>query len=207
MDKNIPLFGDLVVDRLIEDFFMENSAGRLYIDACEQHKWPFVIDHITLRCMNIERRADLFLKKGYLYQDEIVEYKDQGWWAKIYRKPDFPVLFIDQAYDDARDAIIPAWVKKFGEDVLHHVAVRVADIDTVILALAKNGVSFSGEVVGGKGSRLRQIFTIAEQRDGKAFTVLELTERNGYNGFYPDQANRLMEASVQTQGESAEGGI
>jgi hypothetical protein len=197
MNKSVPLFGDLLVDRLIEDFFLESSAGRLYISACEQYGWPFVIDHITVRCLNIDRRAEVFLKTGYLYQDEMVEYKDQGWWAKIYRKPNFPALFIDQAYADAKEAIIPAWVKKFGEDVLHHVAVLVTNIDKTVDALSKNGVAFSGNVIGSKGSRLRQIFTVAELCDGSAFTVLELTERNGYDGFYPEQANKLMESSVK----------
>ncbi|MBI3358546.1 MAG: hypothetical protein HY201_03550 [Nitrospirae bacterium] len=196
MNKEIPLYGDLLIDILIEDFFLESSAGRLYIDTCKQHGWPFIIDHITVRCLDINRRAEVFLKKGYLYQGEMIEYKDQGWWAKIYRKAGFPPLFVDQAYEDAKEAIIPAWVKKFGEDILHHVAVLVADIDKTVDALLKNGVVFSGEVVGARGSRLRQIFTAAELRDGSAFTVLELTERNDYDGFYPEQANRLMESST-----------
>lgn len=199
MNKGFPLYGDFLVDHLIEDFFLESTAGRLYISACEQYGWPFIIDHITVRCLNIERRAEVFLKKGYLYQGEMVEYKDQGWWAKIYRKPNFPALFIDQAYEDARQEIIPAWVKKFGEDVLHHVAVLVTDIDKTVDDLSKNGVAFSGNVLGSKGSRLRQIFTVAELRDESAFTVLELTERNGYDGFYPEQANQLMESSVKTK--------
>jgi len=199
MEKGFPLYGDFLIDRLIEDFFLENSAGRLYIDTCERQEWPFMIDHITVRCLNIDRRAAVFLKKGYLYHDEMVEYKHQGWWAKIYRKEGFPALFIDQAYEEAKDAIIHAWVKKFGEDVLHHVAVLVTDIDKTVDALLKNGVAFSGEIVGAHGSRLRQIFTVAELRNGSAFTVLELTERNGYDGFYPEQANRLMESSVQTK--------
>ncbi len=201
MDKKFPPYGDLLVDRLIEDFFLESTAGRLYIDTCEQYGWPFIIDHITVRCLDIDRRADVFLKTGYLYQDEIVEYKDQGWWAKIYRKPGFPALFIDQAYEGVKDAIIPAWVKKFGEDVLHHVAVLVTDIDKTVDTLSRNGVAFSGHVLGTRGSRLRQIFTVAELRDGSAFTVLELTERNGYDGFYPEQANSLMESSVKTAGK------
>lgn len=202
MHKGFKPYGDLLVDKLIEDFFLESSAGRLYIDTCEQYGWPFVIDHITVRCLDIDRRAEVFLKTGYLYQDEIVEYKDKGWWAKIYRKEGFPALFIDQAYQDAKDAIIPAWVKQFGEDILHHVAVLVADIDKTVSALSKNGVAFSEQdgtlpqVLGARGSRLRQIFTSAELRNGSAFTVLELTERNGYDGFYAEQANSLMEFSV-----------
>ena len=111
MDKIFPLYGDLAVDRLVEDFFLENEAGQCYFDLCHQKEWPFVIDHITIRCFNIDRRAKPFLKTGYVYQDELVEYPDQGWWAKIYRKEGSPALFIDQAYEDDRgkSAIIPGW--------------------------------------------------------------------------------------------------
>jgi hypothetical protein len=201
MDKQFPLYGDLVVDKLIEDFFLESEAGQRYFEICHQKKWPFIVDHITLRCFNIDRRAKPFLKIGYVYRDELIEYPDQGWWAKVYRKEGFPALFIDQAYDDERgkSAIIPGWVKNFGEELLHHVAVLVTDIETVVDTMKNEGVSFSGEIAGAQGTRLRQIFTAAEIRDGSAFTVLELTERNGYTGFYPDQANRLMESSVKTK--------
>ncbi|MEK7748348.1 MAG: hypothetical protein AAB300_04675 [Nitrospirota bacterium] len=47
--------------------------------------------------------------------------------------------------------------------------------------------------------RMSVIFTAAEIREGSSFTVLELTERNGYLGFYPEQAHRLMESSVKTK--------
>ncbi|MEK7286415.1 MAG: hypothetical protein AAB035_03850 [Nitrospirota bacterium] len=201
MDKAFPLYGDLMVDHLIEDFFLESEAGQRYFDLCDQKQWPFIIDHITIRCFNIDRRAEPFLKIGYVYQDEAIEYPDQGWWAKVYRKEGFPALFIDQAYDDERgqSAIIPGWVKKFGEELLHHVAVLVPDIESVVDTMKHEGVLFSGEIAGARGTRLRQIFTSAEVRAGSAFSVLELTERNNYSGFYPEQANRLMESSVKTK--------
>jgi len=198
---NIPLYNDLMVDQLIDAFFIENEAGRAYLHLCVERGEPPIIDHITIRCFDIDQRANPFLEKGYLYQDEIVEYPDQGWWAKVYRKQGFPALFIDQAYSDARGqkSIIPQWVQRFGDNILHHVAVLARRIEEEVGSMRKMGIEFSGEIAGGQGTRLRQIFTAAEVRGGSPFTVLELTERNGYNGFYPEQANRLMESSVKTK--------
>ena len=197
----LPTYDDPVVQKMIEEFFGGNEAARIYAEACRERGWPLIIDHITIRCMNVDRRAEPFLKKGYRFEGEVVEYPDQGWWAKVYRRPGYPALFVDQAYDDARGgkSIIPAWVARFGDRVLHHVAVRVEDIDRAIAALQQRGVEFSGAVVGNRGTRLRQIFTASEVRDGEAFSVLELAERNGYDGFYPEQADSLMQSSTKTR--------
>lgn len=195
----LPSYDDRSVQDLVERYFTENEAARLFAEECDRRKWPLIIDHITIRCLNVDRRAEPFLKSGYVYQDELVEYPDQGWWAKVYRRPGYPALFVDQAYDDPRGkkSIIPEWVKTFGDQALHHVAVRIDDIETAVSALQKRGVEFSGEIVGKRGTRLRQIFTASEVRDGAAYSVLELTERNGYDGFYPEQADSLMQASVK----------
>lgn len=200
-NEALPTYDDPLVQKMIETFFDGNEAARIYAEACQEQGWPLIIDHITIRCTDVDRRAQPFLKKGYRFEGEVVEYPDQGWWAKVYRRPYYPALFIDQAYDDARGekSIIPAWVARFGDQVLHHVAVRVNDIDRAIAALQKRGVEFSGAVVGNKGTRLRQIFTASEVREGEAFSVLELAERNGYEGFYPEQADSLMQSSTKTR--------
>ncbi|MCG3115984.1 MAG: VOC family protein [Candidatus Manganitrophus sp. SA1] len=200
-NKALPTYGDPMVQKMIETFFDGNEAARVYADECQRRGWPLVIDHITIRCMNVDRRAEPFLKSGYRFEGEVVEYPDQGWWAKVYRRPGYPALFVDQAYEDERGgkSIIPAWVARFSDQVLHHVAVRVSDIDQTVAALQKRGVEFSGAVVGNKGTRLRQIFTASEVREGEAFSVLELTERNGYDGFYPEQADSLMQSSTKTR--------
>lgn len=197
----LPTYDDPMVQKMIETFFDGNEAARVYADECQTRGWPLVIDHITIRCMNVDRRAEPFLTSGYRFEGEVVEYPDQGWWAKVYRRPGYPALFVDQAYEDERGgkSIIPAWVARFSDQVLHHVAVRVSDIDQTIAALQKRGVEFSGAVVGNKGTRLRQIFTASEVREGEAFSVLELTERNGYDGFYPEQADSLMQSSTKTR--------
>lgn len=200
-NKALPTYDDPMVQKMIETFFDGNEAARIYAEECRKQGWPLIIDHITIRCMNVDRRAEPFLKKGYRFEGEVVEYPDQGWWAKVYRRPDYPALFVDQAYEDERGekSIIPAWVARFGDQVLHHVAVRVKEIDQAIAALQKRGVEFSGAVVGNRGTRLRQIFTASEVREGEAFTVLELAERNGYEGFYPEQADSLMQSSTKTR--------
>lgn len=201
--NTFPSYDDPLINDLISTYAQGNHAARVYAEISQAQGWPFVIDHIALRCLHIETRAQTFLEAGYLFEDETVEYPDQGWWAKVYRKPAHPVAFVDQAYEDTRgeNSIIPSWVKHFGDKNLHHIAVLVGDIEQTMRILKTQGIQFAGEVVGSSGSRLRKVFTASEVRDGAAYTVLELTERNGYTGFYADQANALMESSTQKTSE------
>ena len=113
----------------------------------------------------------------------------------------YPALFVDQAYEDDRgkSSIIPGGVKTFGDEVFHHIAVRVEDIDKAVERLKKNGVVFAGKIVGAAVRQLRQIFSSPEMVDGQPFTVLELAERHrGYLGFLPPQADSLMKSSAPT---------
>ena len=189
---------DAPVARLVEHYFRENEAARVALDLANRSGRPFVIDHITVRTRRVDERAKEFQRLGFEYRDELIEYPDQGWWAKVYRKIGMPSVFIDQAYEDARGqkSLLPAWVDRFGDEVLHHIAIRVSDIEAAKAELERAGVPFSGEIVGARGTRLRQIFTAAEVRDGQPFSVLELAERNGYDGFVPEQADGLMQSSV-----------
>ena len=186
------------VARLIENYFEQSDAARAALDLANRGGRSLVIDHITIRTHRVEERAKEFHRLGFQYRDELIEYPDQGWWAKVYRKSGMPAVFIDQAYDDARGAksLLPAWVDRFGDQVLHHIAICVPDIEAAKTELEQAGVPFSGAIVGPRGTRLRQIFTAAEVRDGQAFSVLELAERNGYDGFVPEQADGLMQSSV-----------
>ncbi|MBH0177133.1 MAG: hypothetical protein HP491_04540, partial [Nitrospira sp.] len=155
-----------------------------------------VIDHLTIRTFDIDRGAEPFVALGYTY-DETLEYDD--WYAKVYRKAGYPALFVDQAYSDNRGktSIIPGWVKKFGDQIFHHVAVRVEDIEQAVERLKQNGVVFAGNIVGNRGDRLRQIFSAPETVDGQPFSVLELAERHrGYLGFLPPQADSLMKSTA-----------
>jgi len=188
---------DPPVARLTEDYFRENEAARTALELANRSRRRLVIDHLTIRCHRVDDRAREFLDLGYRYRDELIEYPHQGWWAKVYRKEGFPVVFIDQAYEDQRGdaSLLRAWVDRFGDRVFHHIAVLVPDIDAAKAEMEGAGVAFAGQIVGARGTRLRQIFTAAEVRDGEAFSVLELTERRHYEGFVPEQADNLMQSS------------
>jgi len=186
-----------VLDRLVDDYVSRNSAARILRAKLEDAGVGFrpVIDHITVRTLDIDRCAEKFLALGYAYS-ETLSYDD--WFAKVYRTSGYPALFIDQGYVDARgqSSIIPAWVNRFGDDTLHHVAVRVEDIEQALARLKAAGIVFAEEIVGKRGGVLRQIFTAPERVDGQPFSVLELTERHyGFLGFSPPQAAGLMKST------------
>ena len=186
--------------RLVEDYLARNAAARVLQAKLDEAGAGFlpVIDHITIRTMDIDRRAEEFVALGYTYSDTLT-YED--WFAKIYRTAGYPALFIDQAYPDQRghSSIIPGWVKQFGDQTLHHIAVRVEGIERAIERLRAAGVVFTGQIVGAPGGLLRQIFTAPERVDGQSFSVLELTERHqGFQGFSPPQADGLMRSTLLT---------
>jgi catechol 2,3-dioxygenase-like lactoylglutathione lyase family enzyme len=182
----------------VADFVARNQAARILkqrLDEVGVGLFPLA-DHLTFRTDDIDRRAEEFLKLGYAFS-ETLNYDD--WFAKVYRKPGYPALFIDQAYPDERGktSIIPGWVRQFGDRTLHHVAIRVEDIERAIARLEQAGVRFAGSIVGVRGGPLRQIFTAPEVVDGAPFSVLELAERReGYLGFLPPQADGLMRSTV-----------
>ena len=191
-----------ILVQYIEDFIAHNKAAKVVADGLRVIGIGFrpIIDHITFRTLDVEERAREFLSHGYVYDSKlgIIEY--DNWWAKVYHKKGYPVIFIDQAYEGVRGkgSLIPDWVKNFGDKILHHIAIQVADIENAIFFLEKQGVPFTGEIVGDRGTDLRQIFTKPEMRKGKPFSVVELTERHrGYAGFLPPQAQGLMESTRQ----------
>lgn len=189
---------DARVERMVADYVARNRAAGLLktmLDEAGVGLSP-VIDHLTIRTFDIDRGAEPFVALGYTY-DETIEYDD--WYAKVYRKAGYPALFVDQAYNDERGktSIIPGWVKKFGDQIFHHIAVRVEDIEKAVERLKRNGVVFSGNIVGERGDHLRQIFSAPEMVDGQPFSVLELAERHrGYLGFLPPQADSLMKSTA-----------
>ncbi len=199
LEQQIKKYQDSSMIRLIKHYFKENDAANVYLQFVQEKKGELLIDHAAIRCMDVEQMAEAFLNTGYEYKNELIEYREQGWWAKVYRKKHHPALFIDQDYTDKKggNSPITPWVKKFGDKGLHHISVLVKNIDQTKKALEQKGVEFSGDIIGEPGSRLRQIFTAAEIKDGAPFTVLELTERNNYEGFYPEQADGLMKSSTK----------
>jgi len=196
MDMNRELDG--LIERMVTEYVARNRAAKILRGLLDDAGVGFfpVVDHLTLRTLDIDRRAEQFVALGYAF-DETLQYDD--WYAKVYRKVGYPALFVDQAYGDERgkSSIIPGWVKTFGDQVFHHIAVRVEDIDKAVERLKKNGVVFAGKIVGASGGQLRQIFSSPEMVDGQPFTVLELAERHrGYLGFLPPQADSLMKSSA-----------
>ncbi|MEO5955666.1 MAG: VOC family protein [Nitrospiraceae bacterium] len=189
---------DGLIERMIATYVSGNWAAnvlRALLDEAGVGFYP-VADHLTLRTLDIDRRAEEFTRLGYGYS-ETIEYED--WYAKVYRKVGYPALFVDQAYSDerGRTSIIPGWVNTFGDQVFHHVAVRVEDIERAMERLKTKGVVFTGQIIGARGGQLRQIFTAPELVDGQPFSVLELAERHrGYQGFSPPQADSLMRSTV-----------
>ena len=189
---------DDLLDKMVTDYVEHNRTAGILKAMLDQSGVGFspVMDHVTIRTLDIDRGADPFVKLGYVY-DETLQYDD--WYAKVYRKVGYPALFVDQAYPDERGktSIIPGWVNKFGDKVFHHVAVRVEDIDKAIARLKQKGVVFAGNIVGAPGESLRQIFSAPETVDGQPFSVLELAERHrGYQGFLPPQADSLMKSTA-----------
>ena len=189
---------DELMERMVADYIERNRAAGVLKAMLDETGvgFPPVIDHVTIRTLDIDRGAAPFVNLGYAY-DETLQYDD--WYAKVYRKTGYPALFVDQAYPDERGktSIIPGWVNKFGDKVFHHVAVRVEDIEQAVARLQQKGVVFSGTIVGEQGGHLRQIFSSPEMIDGQPFTVLELAERHrGYLGFLPPQADSLMKSST-----------
>jgi len=196
MDTNRELDG--LLERMVTEYVARNRAAKILKGLLDEAGVGFfpVVDHVTLRTLDIDRRAEQFVTLGYAF-DETLEYDD--WYAKVYRKPGYPALFVDQAYggDRGKSSIIPGWVNIFGDQVFHHIAVRVEDIDKAVERLKKNGVIFAGNILGAAGGQLRQIFSSPEMVDGQPFTVLELAERHrGYQGFLPPQADSLMKSTA-----------
>ena len=196
MDTNRELDG--LLERMVTEYVARNRAAKILKGLLDEAGVGFfpVVDHVTLRTLDIDRRAEQFVALGYAF-DETLEYDD--WYAKVYRKSGYPALFVDQAYggDRGKSSIIPGWVNIFGDKVFHHVAVRVEDIDKAVERLKKNGVIFAGNIVGATGGQHRQIYSSPEMVDGQPFTVLELAERHrGYLGFLPPQADSLMKSSA-----------
>lgn len=192
---------DELLARMVADYVSRNRAAgimKAMLDEVGVGLTP-VLDHVTIRTLDIDEGARPFVDLGYVY-DETLTYED--WYAKVYRKPGYPALFVDQAYTDERGktSVIPAWVRKFGDKLFHHIAVRVEDIERAVDCLKAKGIVFAGTIVGNRGDRLRQIFSAPEMVDGQPFTVLELAERHrGYLGFLPPQADSLMKSTVVRQ--------
>lgn len=198
--------GESLIYDFIVLYFEKNTASRKYAEVCEEKGWELYIDHLTVRTYKIDKAAKKYEAIGYKHETN-VEYPEEGWWAKVFRHPKYPPMFIDETYDNAPQdkQIIKKWVDKFGDKEFHHLAFRIpqgVEMEEAVDLLKKKGVNFPGKITGPKGTRLRQIFSQAEVVDGVPFSVIELAQRNKdkngkiYEGFISEQADSLMKDSV-----------
>jgi len=198
MDK-----AEAIIQSYIQDYLKKNKPARILSQGLEKLGVGFrpIADHITIRTLDVYKVAEKFIKLGFVRDKTIgpkgiLDYGD--WFAIVLRKPGLPAIFIDQGKfgEKGKTSVIPGWVKKFGDLTLHHVAIQVDDIEIAVKAMKKIGIEFTGEIVGKRGSSLRQIFTKPEIKNREPYTVLELAERHrGYAGFQPPQADRLMQST------------
>ena len=191
---------DAFFKEYIERFLYENKAARTLendLSDCGVGLMPLV-DHCTLRTLDVNARAKDLLRLGFSQDQTLGVLEFDNWWAKVYRKPGYPSLFVDQACEGKRGepSLIPGWVQTYGDQCFHHIAILVQDIEHAIHKMQARNIEFAGHIIGSPNTDLRQIFTQPEIKNGKAYTVLELIERhNGYQGFLSPQADGLMESS------------
>src|SRR5260370_36342801 len=98
MERGVGL--EAVIDGLRKNSLSRNLAARVRQAALDEVGVGFrpVVDHLTIRTLDIDRRAEEFLRLGYGYS-ETLNYDD--WVAKVYRAPAVPPLVIEQTYPDA----------------------------------------------------------------------------------------------------------
>ena len=170
---------DVFFDEYIERFLSENKAARCLNDDlsdCGVGLMPLV-DHCTLRTLDVNTRAKDLLRLGFSQDQTLGVLEFDNWWAKVYRKPGYPSLFVDQAFEGKRGepSLIPDWVQTHGDQCFHHIAVLVQDIKHAIDKMQARKIEFSGQIVGAPNTDLRQIFTQPENKNGKAYTCLLYT--------------------------------
>src|SRR2546427_11043354 len=95
MERGVAL--EAVIDGLLKNYLSRNLAARVLQAALDEVGVGFrpVVDHLTIRPLAIDRRAEEFLRLGYNYS-ETLNY--DHWVAKVDRAPGFPPLFIAQPY-------------------------------------------------------------------------------------------------------------
>jgi hypothetical protein len=186
---------DAVIWDYIDRYVSGNRAATMLRGALEDLGIGLrpVLDHLSIRTLDVQERALEFEAMGFAYDDHLGVIERDSWWAKVYRKPGFPAVYLDQAVPDARGAEseIPQWVERFTDGTLHHIAINVDRLEPAIDRLTKFGLAFTGQIIGEPDSEFRQIYTEPEMVDGHPFTTLELIERRwGYTGFLSPSAPR-----------------
>ena len=183
----------------LNNFIQNNASARTVANGLRitgPGLWPLV-DHITFRAEDAVRRGEEFRALGCEADSESGSISFDTWCAEILFKKGFPAIVVEQALggDKGKNCLIPEWIKNFSENTVHHIGLRVDDIEQAIFFLEKQGIAFSGKIMGDREAELRQVFTAPEQRDGFPHSALKLVERKpGFAGFYPPQ-DMMIEAT------------
>lgn len=177
-----------VIRDYIERYEAGNGAARRLHQAIDEIGIGLrpLVDHLSIRTLDVAERCLEFTALGFSYDDTLGVLERDSWWARVFRKPGFPAIYIDQPFNDHRgsNSTIRSWVERFGDGGLHHIAVSVDHIETAMERMQGLGITFTGAIIGDPLSEFRQIYTEPEVIDGVASTTLELIERRwGFTGF------------------------
>lgn len=190
---------DLKIKKYVEEYVRLNRAARVLSQGLKVVGVGLrpLIDHITFRALDADKRAVEFLNEGFEYDQAFGIVMYDKWQTKVYRKSGYPAIFIEQAREDAKakPSLIPDWVDTFGDQVLHHIAVLVDDIHDAVFYLEKQGIPFFEHIAGVRGSDFRQVFSCPEKREGKAFTSLALLERYHEQSFLDPHTQGLAQST------------
>lgn len=181
------------------DYVLHNLDARCVMREIESCHFDIraLVDHCTIRTLDIMRVEEWLCAEGFKkMSDGTVDMGD--WFLQSFYKIGYPTIVVDQPHDENMSEncggkIIFDWVKTFGDNQFHHIAVRVSDIEQAVKKWAQWGVSFAGGVICDKKTGLKQIFTKPVERDGHSYTVLEFIERPpGCTGLVVPNADKLV---------------
>src|SRR5438128_12693956 len=99
MERGVEL--EAVIDGLLKNYLSRNLAARVLQAALDEVGVGFrpVVDHLTIRTLDIGRRAEELLRLGYGYAATL---NYDGWFRTVYRAPRLPRLLMTRSSPDAR---------------------------------------------------------------------------------------------------------
>jgi hypothetical protein len=184
-----------LVRRYVDQFAEHNRAAKVLMNDLRVIGVGLrpLIDHISFLTQDIRKRAAEFTACGYRYKSGPWHLKAHCWQARVYCLAGYPSVIFFEPFE--HKGCIEKWLHAFNEEIPHHVAVKVDNLENGVFYLEKQGIPFAGNIIGSKDAKLRQVFTAPEAKDGRPYTALELTERHaGYEGFIATQMQDLMKS-------------
>ncbi len=142
------------------------------------------IDHIALAVRDLEASIEWYTKAlGFsLIERRVSEGKTGGMMSAVVKAGCVTIVLLQGTNPDSQ---ISRFVENYGPG-LHHLAVRVSDIEEVVSGLEASGLEFDTPIVG--EAKLRQAFS---HRDENSRLKLELIERH-VEGFESANMSKLL---------------